>query len=154
MIVATPKGETIVTKHNILGLLNDLGIKVNDILTLEFGDVTKLSVFETELRKCRFSQTEIDKLLEIIKERLDVRQSLTNKPTTRFFDLVLEEQARAEKIHPSITTHHEAIALIREEYLELEAEVFRRKIDRHEALRECTQLGYLCKKYAESLLID
>ena len=70
----------------------------------------------------------------------------------RFFRLMLEEEAQASKVHPKISTHHEAIALIREEYLELEAEVFKRKIGKTEALKECVQLATLCKKYAECLL--
>ncbi len=70
----------------------------------------------------------------------------------RFFRLMLEEETQVAKVHPKITTHHEAIALIREEYLELEQEVFKRKIDKNEALKECVQLATLCKKYAECLL--
>lgn len=57
-----------------------------------------------------------------------------------------KELSRGDDLHGDFTSFHQAIAVIREEYLEVEAEVFK-KVVNYEALEtELIQLAAMCKK--------
>lgn len=64
---------------------------------------------------------------------------------------VAHELERARKAHAPLHSGHEALAVIREEYLEVEKEVFRRERD-HDALRkELIQLAAMAVRALEDL---
>lgn len=68
-----------------------------------------------------------------------------------FLDLVAGELAKAEAKHAPIHSAHEAIAVIREEYLEAEKEVFAQHVDRAAFLKELIQLAAMCARAAKDL---
>lgn len=71
-----------------------------------------------------------------------------------FEELVRREQTRCKKLYPPITTHHEAYGLLKEEFHELQIEIFKKDLNTEDVLKELVQLGHLCKKYAEDKLLS
>lgn len=61
------------------------------------------------------------------------------------------ELARARGAHKGLSTPHEAIAVIREEYLEAEREVFAKECDRRALRKELVQLAAMCLRAIEDL---
>jgi hypothetical protein len=62
---------------------------------------------------------------------------------------------KARSKHPGeIVSPHEGIAVIREEYLEAEAEVFASRLDRAALYLELTQLAAMCVRVIEDLGLD
>lgn len=76
-------------------------------------------------------------------------KELLSHDTTR---AVAEELYNAQKKHGDFASAHEAIAVIREEYLELEREVFKRTPDPYSMRFEAIQLGAMALKLAEYLI--
>jgi hypothetical protein len=73
---------------------------------------------------------------------------------TLFQSLVSEELLSARAVHKArLNSAHEALGVIREEYLEFEAEVFKREIQRSPKamLYELTQIAAMCQRTAEDL---
>lgn len=64
---------------------------------------------------------------------------------------VAAELLRARSQHAPIVSAHEALAVIREEYLEVEREVFARTIDRAALRKELLQLAAMCVRTVEDL---
>lgn len=62
------------------------------------------------------------------------------------------EKGRAK--HGNMVSPHEALAVIREEYLEMEREVFRQTIDRRALRKELTHLGAMAARAIEDLELD
>jgi hypothetical protein len=72
------------------------------------------------------------------------------------FKEVEEELGRAKRKHPEMPSAHHAISVIREEYLELEKEIFTDGIDttlgiQFRARREAIQLAVTCIRLIEFL---
>jgi hypothetical protein len=70
------------------------------------------------------------------------------KKSTRHHDLekisvrVVDEIKRAETIHPpEYATMHDGMSIIREEYLELEREVYKKKVDKKKVVMEAMHLA-------------
>lgn len=63
--------------------------------------------------------------------------------------MVLEELARAQKIHEPMATAHHGIAVIREEYKELENEVFKKESirDNDRMIEEATQVAAMGMRF-------
>lgn len=80
------------------------------------------------------------------------RQGLPKTEGLSDFDYcVRQEIASARQKFNPIHSVHEGIAVIREEYLELEQEVFRHDIDRDAIYAEMVQLAAMCRRCAEDL---
>lgn len=62
----------------------------------------------------------------------------------RYLQAIQAEYDRAVGLFPPIASLHEGIAIIREEYLELEANVFARRPFMSEISTEATQLAAMC----------
>lgn len=56
-----------------------------------------------------------------------------------------DELNRAVSIHGGFNSLHEGIAVIREEYLELEAEIFKKKPEAERVKSEALQVAAMCK---------
>ena len=74
-----------------------------------------------------------------------------------FREMVVKEMERAEELYPALTTEHEALGVIREEYCEFEREVFKkpfaRSLDR--MLSELVQIAAMAERTAVDLgLVD
>lgn len=72
-----------------------------------------------------------------------------------FTDGMMAEFERARKLFGPFENGHEAIAVIREEYLEIEKFVFGKNQTEEEvenALKECTQLAAMAMAFAVELL--
>lgn len=57
------------------------------------------------------------------------------------YALIIQELERAQRLHREFPTYHHALGIVREEYKELEAEVFKRDIERWAVAHELVQLG-------------
>ncbi|MDP4194826.1 MAG: hypothetical protein Q8940_07245 [Bacteroidota bacterium] len=66
--------------------------------------------------------------------------------TVNFLFAIRQERDRSDKIHGNFASIHEAIAVIREEYLELETECFRRDFSPNRIEEEAIQLAAMCWK--------
>lgn len=64
---------------------------------------------------------------------------------------IAHELERAQSQHGPIASGHEGIAVIREEYLEAEAEVFKRERDPQALRKELIQLAAMCVRMVEDL---
>jgi len=64
---------------------------------------------------------------------------------------VLHEVARAKKIHKPFHSPHEGIAVIREEYLELERVVFLKSPDQWELRKEALHVACTALRFLEGL---
>ena len=70
---------------------------------------------------------------------------------TTFMKHVVGEVVRARAKHPKrFNSQHEGIAIIREEYLELEHEIFHG--DGIQTRNELVQLAAMCQRFAEDCL--
>jgi len=58
--------------------------------------------------------------------------------------LIKKELIRAMSIFPPMSSHHEAIAVIEEEFLELRREVFNKYADTENMRKEAEQLAAMC----------
>lgn len=65
----------------------------------------------------------------------------------RALQQVGEELVKAQKKFPAFMSMHEGIAIIREEYLELEAEVFKEREDMIQLRKEAKQLGAMALRF-------
>lgn len=63
-----------------------------------------------------------------------------------FNKLINDELVRANHIHGEFKSLHEGISVIREEYLELEQEVFKKEPEYVLLMEEVVQLGAMCHK--------
>jgi hypothetical protein len=72
--------------------------------------------------------------------------------TEVIIDMVSQELDKARLNFDPMTTYHEGIAVIREEYLELESEVFNREQDRDKMRKECIHLAAMAIRFLEDLL--
>jgi len=80
------------------------------------------------------------------------RQGLPEAEGLTDFDYcVRQEIASARREFAPIHSVHEGLAVIREEYLELEREVFRRDIARDAIYAELVQMAAMCRRCAEDL---
>ncbi len=70
-----------------------------------------------------------------------------------FTDLV-NEMDRARRLHRDMTSPHEAIAVIREEYLEAEREVFQKHVDRAKLRKELIQTANVCLRAVIDLRLE
>lgn len=71
---------------------------------------------------------------------------------TSFPRRVAEELERARKMHGDIHSIHEGIAVVREEYLEVEREVFRNPPPLPAIYLELVHLAAMCQRMAEDAL--
>jgi hypothetical protein len=67
-------------------------------------------------------------------------------------DIVKQELDKARTLFDDMTTYHEGIAVIREEYLELERIVFSKTQAREDMRKEAIQLAAMCIRFLEDLL--
>lgn len=77
---------------------------------------------------------------------------MTTKSTAPYidaFDDMRHELAHARVQHSPVNSLHEAIAVIREEYLELEAEVFKKRPEPAHVRAEARQLGAMVARLLE-----
>lgn len=73
---------------------------------------------------------------------------------SRVFQEVADELERAERAHKPMHSPHEGLAVIREEYQELEREVFRRqeKHDKKAMRAEAVQLAAMAIRFVRDVL--
>lgn len=64
------------------------------------------------------------------------------------------EMERARQLHGDIVSPHEGIAVIREEYLEAEREVFRKHIDQDMLRKELIHTANVCLRMIVDLRLD
>jgi hypothetical protein len=91
-------------------------------------------------------------------ERLEVRipritsavDSLVD--TKMMLEIIQQELERARLHFSDFRSYHEGISVIREEYLELEHEVFQREQDRDKMRKESLHLAAMCLRFLEDLL--
>jgi hypothetical protein len=69
-------------------------------------------------------------------------------------EAIRDELSCARRYHRNIQTVHEAIAVIREEYLEAEREVFAKRCDRPALRKELVQLAAMCVRTIEDLGLE
>lgn len=67
-------------------------------------------------------------------------------------EIIKQEVDRARMSFDDMTTYHEGIAVIREEYLELERIVFSKTQAREDMRKEAIQLAAMCVRFIEDLL--
>lgn len=67
-------------------------------------------------------------------------------------DLIKQELDKARTNFRDMTTYHEGIAIIREEYLELERIVFSKTQATGDMRKEAIQLTAMCVRFIEDLL--
>ncbi len=67
---------------------------------------------------------------------------------------IVQEIGRAKRKHPDCPTLHHAIAVIREEYLELEHEIFVDNKDRAAIDKEAIQLAATCIRLIMDVNLD
>jgi len=78
---------------------------------------------------------------------LEEFDKLFPKETDRMFaKMVFAELQQATAVHGPFNSLHEAIAVIREEYLELEAEIFQKWPDKDKVIAETVQVAAMCEK--------
>jgi len=76
---------------------------------------------------------------------------MNNSTELNFVKKLIDEKMQSTIMHGKFKSLHEGIAIIREEYLELEKEIFKRIPDRTEVEKECIQLANCCFKLYEFL---
>ena len=67
---------------------------------------------------------------------------------------IKEEYLRASKIFGKFTSAHEGIAVIREEYLELEREVFKKNPNKNKLRDEAIQLGAMALRFLQDINLE
>lgn len=73
----------------------------------------------------------------------------TNSPIKRVISEVEEEVCRAINLFPPATSAHEQLAIIYEEYLELQTEIFKgKRCDKEEVRKEVIQLAAMALRFA------
>jgi hypothetical protein len=73
---------------------------------------------------------------------------------SRTLEAIRDELSSARASHDRIRGLHEAIAVIREEYLEAEREVFAKHCDRTALRKELVQLAAMCVRTIEDLGLE
>jgi hypothetical protein len=71
-----------------------------------------------------------------------------------FSELVAEELQNARFQHGPMRSPHEGLAVLREEYVEFEQEVFRKEFSKQRALEELASVAAMCHRLAEDVLIQ
>ncbi len=68
------------------------------------------------------------------------------------FPLLVSRELRHARIaHPPISTRHEGIAVIEEEFLELRGLVYQKHPVAAEVVREAVQIAAMCQRFVEDL---
>lgn len=62
------------------------------------------------------------------------------------------EVRRARDLHPPFPSLHHGVAVIREEYLEMEDEAFKKHVDMNALRKELIQLAAVCARMVEDVI--
>jgi hypothetical protein len=84
---------------------------------------------------------------------IDTFLSLFLERKRGFETLVEVTLHESKKEHPPIKSPHEGLAVIWEEFEELKAEIFKKKMDVRDTLKELASVSAMCQRLAEDCLI-
>jgi hypothetical protein len=65
--------------------------------------------------------------------------------------LVKDTLSEARKIHPTMKSFHEGLAIIMEEFEEFKAEIFKKQQSKLNIILELAQISAMCQRFAEDL---
>lgn len=71
---------------------------------------------------------------------------------SEFSKLVDEELSKARSAHGDMTSYHEGLAIIMEEFEEFKREVFLKSVSEEDLGEELIQLATMCRRFYEDLL--